>query len=66
MFIFIGVFMNQTSASIKKQDMKLGAFSMSLAVKDLKQSKEFYEQLGFERLAGSPDDHYHLMIDQHR
>ncbi len=27
--------------------MKLGAFSVSLNVKDLKTSKEFYEELGF-------------------
>lgn len=34
--------------------MDLGAFSVSLAVKDLKTSKEFYEKLGFTVFAGNP------------
>ena len=32
--------------------MKLGAFSVSLTVKDIKKSKEFYEKLGFEAFGG--------------
>ena len=32
--------------------MKLGAFSVSLAVKDLENSKAFYEKLGFEVFGG--------------
>lgn len=32
--------------------MQLGCFSISLAVKDLKTSKEFYEKLGFDVFAG--------------
>lgn len=32
--------------------MNLGAFSVSLDVKDIKASKEFYEKLGFESLGG--------------
>lgn len=32
--------------------MKLGAFSISLAVKDIKASKAFYETLGFTAFAG--------------
>ena len=32
--------------------MQLGAFSVSLAVKDLKASKAFYEKLGFTAFAG--------------
>jgi predicted lactoylglutathione lyase len=32
--------------------MKLGAFSISLAVKDIHKSKEFYENLGFKVLGG--------------
>jgi len=31
---------------------KLGAFSISLAVKDIQKSKEFYENLGFSDLGG--------------
>jgi hypothetical protein len=32
--------------------MQLGAFSVSLAVKDLAASQQFYANLGFTRLAG--------------
>ena len=32
--------------------MELGAFSISLAVKDLQASKSFYEEIGFEPFAG--------------
>lgn len=32
--------------------MNLGAFSVSLSVKDIKASTEFYEKLGFESLGG--------------
>ena len=41
--------------------MKLGAFSISLNVKDLKTSKEFYEKLGFTILGGSMDQNYLIM-----
>lgn len=32
--------------------MELGAFSVSLAVKDMATSRDFYEKLGFEMVAG--------------
>lgn len=41
--------------------MKLGAFSISLAVKDLSASRAFYEKLGFEVFAGSPEQRYLIM-----
>ena len=41
--------------------MKLGAFSVSLSVKDLAASKEFYETLGFAAFAGSMDKKYLIM-----
>ena len=41
--------------------MKLGAFSASLSVQDLKTSKEFYETLGFSVFAGGMDKHYLIM-----
>lgn len=34
--------------------MKLGTFSLSLVVKDLTASREFYEKLGFAQVAGEP------------
>ena len=44
--------------------MKLGAFSISLAVKDLKISKEFYETLGFSVHGGSTDQNYLIMKNE--
>lgn len=41
--------------------MKLGAFSMSLSVKDLSASKEFYEKLGFAVFAGGMQQKYLIM-----
>jgi len=41
--------------------MKLGAFSVSLSVKDLNVSKEFYENLGFKVFAGQLDKNYLIM-----
>lgn len=41
--------------------MKLGAFSSSLSVKDLRSSKEFYENLGFKQLAGAMEQNYLIM-----
>lgn len=35
--------------------MQLGAFSLSLTVKDIRASKDFYEKLGFEVVAGDID-----------
>lgn len=32
--------------------MDLGAFSLSIAVKDIRASKDFYEHLGFEEVGG--------------
>ena len=44
--------------------MKLGAFSVSLAVKDLTVSKEFYEKLGFECFAGDMEKNYLIMKNE--
>ncbi len=41
--------------------MKLGAFSISLNVKDIKASKIFYENLGFEVFAGDVASKYLVM-----
>jgi len=41
--------------------MKLGAFSISLTVKDLEQSKAFYETLGFAVFAGDQAKNYLIM-----
>ncbi len=44
--------------------MKLGAFSLSLSVKDLSKSKEFYENLGFEVLNGGLEKRYLIMKNE--
>ena len=41
--------------------MKLGAFSVSLSVKDLTISRTFYEKLGFMVFAGGMDQGYLIM-----
>lgn len=41
--------------------MKLGAFSISLSVKDIKASKAFYENLGFGVFAGDMEQNYLIM-----
>lgn len=41
--------------------MKLGAFSISLSVKDLQASRTFYEKLGFSVFAGEADKNYFIM-----
>lgn len=44
--------------------MKLGAFSVSLSVKDLQASKVFYEKLGFSQFAGDPEKNYLIMKNE--
>jgi len=51
---------NKTSTN-KGENMKLGAFSISLSVKDIKASKQFYENLGFTILAGDMEKNYLIM-----
>jgi catechol 2,3-dioxygenase-like lactoylglutathione lyase family enzyme len=41
--------------------MPLGAFSVSLAVKDLAVSRAFYENLGFKAVFGEPDQGWQIL-----
>lgn len=41
--------------------MKLGAFSISLAVKDLETSRTFYEKMGFAVFGGGMERNYLIM-----
>lgn len=41
--------------------MKLGAFSISLAVKDLQASRDFYEKLGFTVFGGDSKQNWLIM-----
>jgi len=45
----------------KENNIKLGAFSVSLSVKDIKASKQFYEDLGFDVFAGDLEKNYLIM-----
>jgi lactoylglutathione lyase len=44
--------------------MNLGAFSISLTVKDIHKSKEFYEALGFETLGGDMSQNWLIMKNE--
>ncbi|MDX2359666.1 MAG: VOC family protein [Crocinitomicaceae bacterium] len=44
--------------------MKLGAFSVSLNVKDLKVSKEFYENMGFSMIGGALEHNYVILKNE--
>lgn len=49
------------SSSKEKQALPLGAFSISLSVKDLPVSRKFYEDLGFKKLGGEMKSNYLIM-----
>lgn len=42
-------------------NMELGAFSVSLAVKDLESSRQFYEKLGFKVFAGDASKNWLIL-----
>ena len=44
--------------------MKLGAFSVSLSVKDITVSKSFYEKLGFEVMGGDLSQNWLIMKNE--
>ena len=57
--------LNQPNKPVTKEsNMDLGAFSISLSVKDLKISKKFYENLGFIKLGGDLEKNYLIMKNQ--
>ena len=41
--------------------MELGAFSVSLTVKELAKSRAFYEALGFEQAGGDPEQNWLIL-----
>ena len=44
--------------------MDLGAFSVSLAVRDLAVSRAFYEKLGFEVTGGDEEHNYLILVNR--
>ena len=47
-----------------KQAMKLGNFSISLAVKDINKSKAFYEKLGFKEVGGKIEQNWIILQNE--
>jgi catechol 2,3-dioxygenase-like lactoylglutathione lyase family enzyme len=47
-----------TNQAKETKTMELGNFSVSLTVKDIKASKEFYEKLDFEQVAGEIEQNW--------
>lgn len=45
--------------------MELGAFSVSLAVKDIEASKTFYEKLGFQVMGGDQSQNWLILKNGH-
>jgi len=61
----IDINLADNSSKMKEDgDMKLGAFSISLSVKDLNVSKAFYENLGFTVFAGGMEKNYLIMKNE--
>jgi catechol 2,3-dioxygenase-like lactoylglutathione lyase family enzyme len=52
---------SRPAARRAEDNMELGAFSVSLAVKDLAASREFYEKFGFKPFAGDPSKKWLIM-----
>ncbi len=47
-----------------EDNIKLGVFSLSMSVKDLKVSKQFYENLGFTVFGGGMEQNYLIMKNE--
>lgn len=56
--------LSNTQPNSTMENIKLGAFSVSLSVKDLNVSKAFYENLGFSVFAGSMESNYLIMKNE--
>ena len=61
---FFGFSFNNISKLKKENKMKLGAFSVSLNIKDINASKQFYENLGFTVFAGGIEKKYLIMKNE--
>jgi predicted lactoylglutathione lyase len=56
-----GATANQAAQAKDKKNMELGNFSVSLAVKDIKASKAFYEKLDFKQVAGKLEQNWIIL-----
>lgn len=55
---------NEKNKTEKSTNMKLGAFSISLAVKDIHKSVAFYEKLGFIHNGGNIDQNWVILKNE--
>jgi catechol 2,3-dioxygenase-like lactoylglutathione lyase family enzyme len=55
----------QSHNQSRSTNMELGAFSVSLAVKDIAKSREFYEKLGFNVLMGEQEQNWLILQNGH-
>jgi catechol 2,3-dioxygenase-like lactoylglutathione lyase family enzyme len=64
--LFTMSFMTKTSKEKPKKEksIRLGIFSVSLNVKDLQKSKDFYEKLGFSAMGGDMKENYLIMKNE--
>lgn len=64
--LFTMSFMTKTSKEKPKKEksIRLGVFSVSMNVKDLQKSKDFYEKLGFSAMGGDMKDNYLIMKNE--
>jgi hypothetical protein len=53
--------MSKTPSQPKVSTMNLGAFSVSLAVKDIEASRKFYEKFGFKVFAGDASQNWLIL-----
>ncbi len=59
---FMSLYAKQNPINTKEENnIKVGAFSISLNVKDVNASKSFYESLGFTAFAGGKEKNYYIM-----
>lgn len=54
----------QSTKAQEKTTMELGNFSVSLAVKDIKVSKAFYEKLDFKEIGGNLDENWIILQNE--
>ncbi|MEP5610959.1 MAG: VOC family protein [Cyclobacteriaceae bacterium] len=67
-FSFSSIFMLMLFSTVlssfeTRQSSELGTFSLSLSVKDVAQSKQFYETIGFKQVDGNVAQNWVIMSD---
>jgi lactoylglutathione lyase len=56
--------MGETSRTESEEIMELGAFSVSLAVRNLEASRAFYEKLGFRKIGGDASQNWLILQNE--